>query len=67
MNPAAGLLEGFAIVLIIACIVVGAITFGVTKLSQKTELVVKKPLVPTMRLHTDGKTVDTLYVYKINQ
>jgi len=65
MNPAAGLVQTFIIIIALACVLVGAVTFGITKLSQPKELVVKKKLVPDIRLTTDGKKVDTVFVYKI--
>lgn len=53
---------GFAIVV---ALIFGGIVFGVTKFFQKKEIVTKTLITPKIRLTTDGKTVDTLYVYPI--
>jgi len=42
-----------------------SITLFIVGLTDSHELVVKKPLIPEIRLATDGKKIDTLYVYKL--
>jgi len=51
--------------IVIVAIVIGSIVFVVTKLMEPKELIVKKPLVPELRLITDGKKIDTVFVYKL--
>jgi hypothetical protein len=51
---------------VIIALIVGAITWGATYFStKKKEIVVSSPMVPEIRLTTDGKKIDTVYVYKI--
>lgn len=50
---------------IICAIFVGGIVAGVMTLSKSNELIVKKRLVPEVRLATDGKKVDSVFVYKL--
>ena len=58
---------GKAITFLFICMIlgIGGCSFFVIKgcVSSK-EYVVKKPVVPEKRLTTDGKKVDTVYVYK---
>ena len=61
--------KGFGEVLIMlivfVAIIVGGAVWGIGKLTQPKEYVFKKRLVPELRLTTDGKKVDTVFVYKI--
>ncbi len=66
MSYGQGLAEAFGcmigtIVICVICIV-GFVCYLVF---SRDEIVTKKPIVPEIRLVTDGKKVDTLYVYKI--
>ena len=61
----AGFAQVFYGAIIIVALIFGGIVFGVTKLFQKKEMITSKPILPERRLVTDGKKVDTVYVYKI--
>ena len=57
----------FAGLIIVVALIVGAITWSATYFTtRKTEYVVSKPITPEIRLTTDGKKIDTVYVYKFN-
>lgn len=50
---------------LVGAIIIGFVIFFVTKATYKTNKVESKTLItPEIRLTTDGKTVDTVYVYK---
>ena len=51
-------IAGF-VVGMIACIVMTLFT-----LSGETTIQSNKPIIPEKKLTTDGKTIDTLYIYK---
>jgi hypothetical protein len=45
-----------------ACIVMTL--FTLSTLSCETTIQSNKPIIPEKKLTTDGKTIDTLYIYK---
>lgn len=59
------LMSGFLTVVFVVALLFGGIVYGVTKFFQKKEIMVSKPIVPEMMLTTDGKKIDTIYVYRI--
>lgn len=60
-----GLITVFSLVIGLAFIIGVVITLMIIGLTNSSELVTKKPLIPEIRLATDGKKIDTLYVYKL--
>ncbi len=66
-NSFDGIFTAIFTVGIIATLVVGGIIYGVIRLVRppKDTYESKTILVPTIKLHTDGKVIDTIYVYKI--
>lgn len=61
-----GVFTGIFVGGIIVALIVCGIGFGIYKLTQgdKNTHESKTIIVPTIKLHTDGKTIDTIYVYK---
>jgi hypothetical protein len=60
-----GLETVFSLIIGFAFVIGIVITLMIVGLTNSDELVVKKPLTPEIRLATDGKKIDTLYVYKL--
>lgn len=60
-----GLLTGLMTCFIVAVIgIFGCGYFVYDKWIKKHEYISHRILIPEKRLHTDGKTIDTIYVYK---
>ena len=51
---------------VILALIFGAIGWAGSHFAKKTEYVVSEPITPEIRLTTDGKKIDTVYVYKFN-
>lgn len=63
-----GLSEFINILLVLVAIFFGTcIYFAADKFLGNTTLESKTRLVPEIRLHTDGKTVDTIFIYKLKK
>lgn len=58
-NPELNIFLAGFVVGMIACVVIAISSF-----SGKTTIQSRKIIVPEKQLTTDGKTVDTLYIYK---
>ena len=65
MRIGEGVVEALVVIVILVALFFSVATYLITKITAKSELVVSKPLNPKMVLTTDGKKVDTVYVYKI--
>lgn len=59
-----GWLFWIAVIAVAGLVILGV--YDIVKWVRKTDKYESKTLlVPTIKLHTDGKVVDTIYVYKI--
>lgn len=55
---------GFITMVVIAVIITIAIMGSIWYFTSSNEIKSEKRLTPTIELTTDGKTVDTLFIYK---
>lgn len=65
MSYGQGIGEAIGCVIVMAIAVTAVVVLGGSYfIFSSDEIVSKKPITPEIRLVTDGKKVDTLYVYK---
>lgn len=64
-NIGNGIVTVFFIFVIAAFIIGGCVVFGISLITNKHCIESKEIITPEIKLTTDGKTIDTLYIYKL--